>query len=226
MIFSCGGEEPDTDLEIKRSTLVVAADPPGHQFEGAVSVELSTGGPSTIFYTLNGMSPFGSEAIEYRGPIQIEDSVLLTFVAKEGDLWSEPASELYERDDPLVAPDPLLRALTVDDDQIVFSAKRGEAEPMLKSIRLRATGLQPVSLHDIYITINPDSWSFWEEGSFELETQVETPRSLEPGDSLELVVSYVPTETLRTAVLVIESNDQRTLDGVISIDLTGRIWDW
>jgi hypothetical protein len=224
--FGCGGEEPDPDLEIKRSTLIVAAQPPGHTFEESVSVELSTEGPSQIFYTLNGDSPFGDAAILYDGPIVLDENALLTFVAKEGELWSEPVTELYERHEDLVAPDPLPRALWLDDDQLVFSARRGDEGPMRKSVVVRASGIQAVSIHDIYITINPDSWSFWEEGIFQLETAFEAPGRLAPGESIELVVSYIPTETLRTAVLVLESDDQRTMDGVVTIDLTGRIWDW
>ena len=226
IIVGCGGQETDPELEIKRSTLIVSADPPGHTFEESVSVELSTGGPSEIFYTLNGQTPFGDAAIRYESPIVLEENALLTFVAREGELWSEPVTELYERYVDLVAPDPLARALTLDDDQIVFSAQRGDEGPLHKSVHVRASGIQRVAIHDIYLTINSHSWSFWEEGIFGLETGFEAPGYLNPGESIELVVSYIPTETLRTAVLVIESDEQRTTDGVVTIDLTGRIWDW
>jgi hypothetical protein len=195
-------------------------------FLESVTVQLTSPGASQIFYTLDGSPPFGDAAILYQGPLVLQHNALLTFVAQDGDLFSEPVTELYELDENLVAPDPLARALTLDDDQIVFSARRGDEGPLHKSVRVRASGIQRVAIHDIYLTINSDSWSFWEEGIFGLETGFEAPGYLNPGESIELVVSYIPTETLRTAVLVIESDEQRTMDGVVTIDLTGRIWDW
>ena len=188
-------------------------------------MELSAGGQAEIFYTVNGMSPFGEEAIRYDGPILIDQNALLTFVAKDGDLWSEQGTELYELKEDLQAPDLVARALTVDDDNLVYQVSRGEEGPMSKAVTIRSVGLQPVEIQNIYITMNPNSWSFWEEGIFKLETPF-TPGYLNPGESIELVVSYTPTETLRTGLLVIQSNEQRTNDGYVTIGLTGRIWDW
>jgi hypothetical protein len=228
LLLGCGGEETDSDTEIKRSSLFVAADPPGHTFEDSVTVELAAGGPAEIFYTLNGMTPFGDAAIAYSGPIVLDANALLTFVAKDGDLFSEQVTELYELKSDSVAPDMVARALSLDDDQIVFSARRGEANLLEKSVRVRSVGIQQVLIHSIYLDVNPDSWSFWEEGAFTMrdEAELASSRYLKPGESMDLVVRYRPTETLRTAVIVIESDDQRAKDGVLRVGLTGRIWDW
>ena len=228
VIFGCGGEEPDNHTEIKRSSLIVAADPPGHVFEESVTVSLSAGEPAEIFYTLNGMMPFGADAVPYTEPIVLDQNALLTFVAKDGDLWSEQVSELYERKFDLVEPEMVARALSLDDDQIVFSARRGEENVLEKSVRVRSIGIQQVLIQRIYIDVNPDSWSFWEPGAFALQAEAELagPRYLAPGESMDLVVRYRPTETLRTAVIVIESDDQRAKDGILRVGLTGRIWDW
>ncbi len=226
ILSACGGEEPNNPTEIKRSSLTVAADPPGHTFQDSVDVVLTSGGGADIFYTLDGRSPLGSDGTLYQGPIRLDHNVLLTFVAKVGDLWSEQGSELYERQVDTVAPKLQARVLTVDDDNVVFSARRGEDGPMRQSVRLKSVGLQQVHLEGIYVDANPDSWSFWQDGIFEIESPEVIPEYLSPGESIDLVVTYTPTETIRTAMIFVVSDNQRTSDGTVRVNLTGRIWDW
>lgn len=223
---ACGGEEPDHRTEIKRSTLNVAADPPGHTFTDSVWVELESEASAAIYYTLDGTSPAGEDGILYDGPILIEEDALLTFIAVDGDRWSQPVTELYEKDEPLPEPKLLGRALSVDDDTLVFSARGGDPGTMRKTVRVQSVGLQRVRIENIYISFHPESWSFWEEGVFEMESELETPTYLHPGESLELTVTYTPTETIRTGLLVIQSDDQRSEEGYVLIDLMGRIWNW
>lgn len=226
LLGACGGEETDTRTEIKRSTLLVAANPPGHTFSDSVVVELSSEASADIFYTLDGTSPAGQDGMRYDEPIRIDKDALLTFIAVDGERWSAPATELYEKDVPLPEPKILGRALYVDDDNLVFSARRGQPGRMRKTVRVQSVGLQRVRIEDIYVTVHPQSWSFWEEGVFQIESEPETPRYLQPGERMELEVSYAPTETIRTAVLVIQSDEQRSEGGYVLIDLMGRIWDW
>ena len=203
----------------------MTADPPGHTFQDSVDISLTSPETAEIFYTLDGSSP-GEDGIRYRGPITLDHNALLTFVAKDGALWSQQGSELYERKVETVAPELQARVLTVDDDNVVFSARRGEDVLMRRSVRIKSVGLQQVRLEGIFVDANPDSWSFWEPGIFEMESPQVLPEYLAPGESIDLVVTYTPTETLRTAMIFIVSDDQRTRDGTVRVSLAGRIWDW
>ena len=49
---------------------------------------------------------------------------------------------------------------------------------------------------------------------------------LEPGHTLEITVSYQPSQTLESALLIIQSDEQRTTDGVLTAELWGRIFNW
>jgi hypothetical protein len=224
--FSVACGQPPPDGAADRASLLVEADPPGHAFDGAVTVELTSEDGAEIFYTKNGDSPSNERGVPYSGPIQLDHDTLLTFIARDGERWSPPVTELYERVEVLPEPAVLARELRVDDDTLLFSARRGEPGRMSQTVRVQSVGLQDVLVEDIYITIHPESWSFWEEGAFVLETPVATPLYLRPGDGVDLVVSYFPTETIRTALLVVASDDQKHEEGYVLVDLMGRIFDF
>src|SRR5690242_4605278 len=101
-----GGESPD------RSPIEVTADPPGSSFAGSTSIELIASRPAQIFYTFEGQDPMGEGSTLYDGPIGIDRTRLITFLAIGHDgTWSSPKSELYSPLTMLQAPTPLRRAL-------------------------------------------------------------------------------------------------------------------
>ena len=224
-LAACGGTEPEKTTDIKRTSLSVAADPPGHKFSDPITIELASSA-GEIYYTLDGESPAGENGLLYEAPIDLDASAFLTFIAVDGDRYSTPETELYTFEEVPIQPGIPVRALRPDDDSLVFTARRGSPGVMRKTVQIRSVGLQEVTIDDIYVTLNPTSWSFWEEGIFQLEEEIETPKVMFPGETLELTVAYTPTETIRTAALVVVSNDERHEDGVIVVDLMGRIFDW
>lgn len=225
-LVACGGEETPSSTESRRSALLVSANPPGGTYTEALEVTLDSGGVGDIYYTLDGTSPVGTDALRYEGALQISDQTLLTFTAvTESGVWSEPRKELYVVEPELVAPDPLGRVLSVDDDQIYFSAELGQ-EMLSQTVTVRSTGFDRVRIDRVFLSANPGSSSFFEPGRFDLVGAPTEAMYLDPGATIELTVHYYPTNILRTAAIIIDSNEEKSRDGRVIINVLGRIWDW
>jgi hypothetical protein len=221
----CGGDPSAAGLDAHPGPLEVRADPPGGTFEGALHVEITASAPSRIFYTLDGSPPTGPSALEYDGPVAIEQAALLTFVAvDERGVWSNPRVELYAESRPSTPSAVPRRALALDRDAIFFHVEDGEAAP--ERVRLRSVGLEPVRVLMAGIASHAGGAFFFEDGVFSLENPLPGPVALAPGEALELELRYRPTETLRGAALMVLSEDERTPDGVHVVQLWGRIFGW
>lgn len=229
MTFGCGGlAEEDASFQTKVAPIEVWAVPAGSEFDTSTRVELAVSSPADIFYTLDGTEPSSAAALPYRGPIQLTESTLLSFIAQSpGEVWSVPRAEFYERKLTLDTPRPVQRALTVSNESLFFSAEHGSKEIITKSVFLRSSGLSTVTIKGMVLTGNPAGSSFWKDNAFRFEilTEGQFPLFLPPGRSLELEVSYVPTETLASAAIFVDSDDETSGEELV-IELWGRSIDW
>ncbi len=221
---ACAGEDPGTsDPTVDHAALWVSAQPKGHIFQDAITVRLLSERPSRLFYTIDGTAPTSDSAFEYTEPLEFADeTVLLMFVAQDADgVWSKPQTELYSHDH-VVNPAPLARSIAYNEN-IVFFAPRPDEPYMDKSLKLTSDGTEPVRISRIYISYNPDANAFYNPNSFELLNPLDGVEVLNPGESLELNVRYHSTETIRSASIVVESNDERSRDGQMWTPLWGRV---
>lgn len=222
MAIGCGGS--DTVTLGGDSSLLVAADPPGFTFDTQALVEINSSRPATIFYTLDGTSASSDDALEYFGPIHIDDHTLLSFTAVASDgIWSVPGSELYAKAEIMERPEVAARMLSLGSDSVFFEAKPGEAGPIIKSIGIRSTGTQPVRIQSIALGANPIGAAYFDPNAFEI-LEAHAPITLAPGEATVVKVSYMPTRTLRAAAIMIASDEQRN-DGQTIIELWGRQGD-
>jgi hypothetical protein len=220
--FACGGEPAALDIE--GEPLMVAAVPPSSSFEGVTTVSLESSRPATIYYSLKGEDPFGEDGHLYTGPIEIADSTLVTFIAIGHDgVWSQPGTELYSPVIPLIPPDPIPRSLSIDRDAYFFTVP--DEHEVTTTFLVRSIGFEPVHIERAFIGAHPDGSGFYEEGIFKVETEIE-PMELNPGEQIEIEVSYVPTQTLRGGALIIESNSMRHEEGYVIVQLWGRTISW
>lgn len=225
--LGCGGALPEGDepLVIETNTFRVAADPPGGDFSGPVTVALHAEEPATLFYTTDGHPPT-DDGIEYTGPIEVDDTVMLTFAGVNADgVWSRPVVEYYKRVPLTRPPIETPRILSLSRPQLYFSARTGDGI-LEETVYASSVGTEHVMIHRVYITAAAETGGFYEPGVFRLETPVADSTLLAPGERIELRVSYRPTETLRSASLVFETDDMRTETGAHEIRLSGRIFDW
>lgn len=224
----CGGEfaepQPNAPQVVLRSMPVIA-DPRGHEFEGATEVTLQAPDDSSaqIFFTTDGSPASGETAQLYQGPIVMTETTLLSFIARtREDIWSESGSELYVAAQPELQTSADPRVLKSDPESLFFVWRPGERTPMRRVITVRSTGERPVQINKIALGLNPNGEAFWEGGAFLLASGTE-PRVLLPGSSFDITVVYEPTRTLRSASIIIES-DQSDQD--MLIELWGRISPW
>ncbi len=216
---SCGGEAGDFGGTVE--PVQVWAEPSGRRFDEGLEVKLRSAGAVEIYFTRDGSSPTREDASEYTGPIWLEQSSLLTFVAVGPDgRTSALSTELYQRNPVRTPYRPPARGLEVSTDVLFFLADPEETE-LEQTIHVRSVGLDPVGIHGI--TIVPRG-AYFEPGVFTVSPA--EPTRLAPGDRLELVVRYRTTPMLRTAALVLDSDDERALDGRWEISLGGRIGFW
>ncbi|MEL6189520.1 MAG: chitobiase/beta-hexosaminidase C-terminal domain-containing protein [Myxococcota bacterium] len=218
-LLACGGDPSAKD---EAHAPVVVALPGSMAFDAPLEVRLEADVPASIFYTLDGTSPNGADAQVYEGPLQVAETTLLSFVARsdESGLWSGRGSELYEHVPAVIPFRPLERALEISEDVVFFAAEIGD-EVMEETIHVHSVGLQPVRVDAIFIGAQG---AFHEPGVFEIEVPAVT--SLAPGAMLDILVRYHVTSTLRTAELVLETNDLKPKDGRWSILLGGRQASW
>ena len=221
----CGGEEAPTPTKI--TPLEVAANPPGRTFqEMTTTVELAASRPAEIFYTIDGQDPIGASALVYTGPLVLEQNTLVTFIAvSEDGIWSEPQTERYTFPVEATRVNPVERGLAIDRNNHFFSVEPGNIDRVATTFTLRSVGLRTVNVSNIYIGVNPKGWGFFEDGIFRLEN-TPTELALAPGETLTITLSYQPTQTLRSAALVIESDDLRSEDGYVLVELWGRVITW
>jgi hypothetical protein len=229
-LAACGGEfvepKPEAPNVVLTSNLVVA-DPPGHDFEGETEVRLEAPGSQdmTIYYTLDGSPATGTDALEYGGPIRLTETTLLNFIARDPRLvWSEPRSELYVAQTEPTPVRDVARALVLSRDLVFFAWDPGDDSPMRETIELRASGTEPVHIFRIALGLNPRGQMFWESGAFRIVSGTD-PITLAPGESTTLTIVYEPTATLRSAAVLI-SSDQEMTGGDQLIELWGRVNPW
>lgn len=223
LVSACGGSEVTSEVGL--SGLFVAAEPGGFTFDESALVELSSSRPAEIFYSLDGTTPTEEDGIPYDGPIELSDDTLLNFIAISDDgVWSPPGSELYQVRDLGVAPELVPRLLDLERDVVFFDAEPGRRDRVERSLRLRSRGTDAVSVQRISLTANHMGVGFYEEGVFHIEGGAE-PRLLPGGEHMDIRLSYSPTASFRTAMLVIESDEQRS-NGVQTVELWGRVLDW
>lgn len=226
--FGCGGafpEDEDGPIVVDHETFAVAADPPGGEFSGPITVSLYAEEPATIYYTLDGEAPADS-GVEYEGPIELEGDVMLTFAGvNEEGVWSRSVVEHYMSRGVTGIPSQTPRILSLSRPQLYFSARPGDGL-LHKTVYATSVGTEHVMIHRVRITSARETGGFYEPGVFRLETPVPDSTLLAPGERIELRISYRPTETLRSAALAFETDDMRTETGVHEIRLSGRIFNW
>lgn len=221
-VLACGSEVPPGDEEMM--PLAVAAVPPGSSFEGTTTVALEASRPAQIFYTVSGQDPLGPEGRLYQQPLELQEATLMTFMAISTDgVWSPPVTELYSPTTPLVPPDPVPRSLSINPSSYFFSPPQGEDQPQTSTFVLRSDGFETVHIDKIYIG---SSSAFFESGVFSVDAPALENFDLAPGERLPIDVSYLPTQTLRGAALVIVSNEMKHSGGFIVVELWGRIISW
>jgi hypothetical protein len=219
---SCG-DETTPSRELNDAALSVRAEPPGHTFDGTVRIELAADRPAAIYYTLDGSSPTSETAQLYEHPLDLSEGTLLTFIGVSSDgAWSEPRVELYQQKREQTPTRTPRHALDVSTDAIFFSVE--SEHPPVETVRIRSTGLDRARVDRLELAVNPTGGAFYEQGIFRIRALPALPVSLAPGETLEVELEYQPTATLRSAALVIVSNDERTTDGVHLIQLWGRVF--
>ncbi|MCK6545666.1 chitobiase/beta-hexosaminidase C-terminal domain-containing protein [Myxococcota bacterium] len=222
---ACGGPP---EVDVVRSPLDVAAEPPGHTFEGMTTVELMASRPARIFYTLDGGDPIDADAQVYEGPLGLDHSTLVTFIAEDDDgVWSPPRSELYvPAEVPAETNRVPTRGLRLDRTSYFFAPRSAAEGRVTAEFTVRSVGLRPANVEAVYITANPSGGGSYEPGIFTLEQSEAATGALAPGEERTFVVAYTPTTTIRGAALVIVSDDRSSSDGVLVADLWGRIMVW
>ncbi len=228
-LVGCGGFEeppPPQAPDVHASPLMVRADPPGHEFSGATIVRLRPmAGSVDIFYTVDGAPATAGHATPYTGALELESTTLLNYIARDANgAWSAPGSELYVSKPPATEVKNARRGLRHDPEMVFFAWKPGDPVPMREVITLTAFGEEPVTIASIRLVRNPGGQFFWEAGAFELELPEERP-TLQPGESMQLEVSYEPTSSFRSAAIEVRSDDDRS-EGRKLIEVWGRSSAW
>lgn len=231
--LACGGplEVPDSELTINGSALEVWAEPSSTEFETSTEVVLNTSEPgSQIYFTVDGSDPSGGEALPYGEPLALDRSTLVTFIAKTPDgVWSKPRSEFYVfKQDSSGGSAPLDRDLWLESRSLFFAARVGSKDWVVRRLKLKSSGLQRLTIAGMLMTPNPSGRSFYQPGSFSYEIltdQTQFPIHLVSGETLELEITYRPTETFSSAAIVIESDSERE-SGRHLVELWGRVVAW
>jgi hypothetical protein len=219
---ACGGSQRAPE---KKQPLEVAANPPGFTFDHSTTVALVASRPAKILYTLNGDDPTGPTAQVFDQPFELTDSTLVSFIATSNDgVWSPARAEQYVpapemNTQPAIIP----RGLLADENNHFFAPRDGD--PTQTAVfHVRSIGIETVHIQSIQINDNPHGTSFYEDGVFQFVGDVQ-PLDLPSGQTLTLTVSYTPTQTLRSAAIVIQSDEQRDAGGLLIIELWGRIFN-
>ncbi len=210
--------------EVSASQALVRASPPGGEFAGQTTVELLSMVPAAveIFYTTDGSPATSEGALPYRGPIQLDGTTLLSFIAKGANgAWSVPGTELYVSKATPVGVKPVARAIRLTPSDVVFFAWRpGDPVPMEQVVRAVSVGTEAVHIDAVELGDNQNGQFYSDPSAFDVS--VEGSALLYPGQAISIHVKYSPTETLRSAQITIRSNELQR-DGRTSFELWGRI---
>ncbi len=227
IVSACGGEEGQlgpTSSDVS-GPLAVHAEPEGGDFVDGTTVELKSNAPARVLFTTDGSEPNEQHGTLYTQPIHLDSSTLLSFIAiSDADVWSPPAAELY-----MISPTPAAlqlppREISVDRDAIFFAVRGGDTEQQHQTIRITSIGTDPVTIREVKLDANPKGVAFWEDGVFSIESTFQ-PIRLEHGRSIEVDIGYTPRSTLRSAALVIVSDEQQA-GGTTLVELWGRVFNW
>jgi hypothetical protein len=224
--LACGTPDEPDEMAMGQE-LSVQAIPEGQAFSDQLEVLLVSSLPAKIFYSTDGTQPSAnsSSAIPYTGPITLTEQTLLSFVAVEEDgSWSRSQEELYIKNDTRPPPSPAPRMLDMTAQTLFFEGQPGSSDPVYKTVALRSIGTQAVNIISIRLQSNPNESIFYDPDAFDITSEIPTG-SLAPGESIIIEIMYIPSETLRSDVLRISSNEQRN-GGQQQIELWGRIADW
>ena len=210
--------------EVSASQALVRASPPGGEFAGQTTVELLSMVPAEveIFYTTDGSPATSEGAVPYTGPIKLDGTTLLSFIAKGANgAWSVPGTELYVSKATPVGLKPVARALRLTPSDVVFFAWRpGDPVPMEQVVRAVSVGTEAVHIDAVELGDNQNGQFYSDPSAFDVS--VEGSALLYPGQAISIHVKYSPTETLRSAQITIRSNELQR-DGRTSFELWGRI---
>src|SRR5262249_37488978 len=115
----------------------------------------------------------------------------------------------------------LPRSLAINPNSFFFTPGPGSSDPESAAFMLRSTGFETVHVSQVFIA-GQEGYGFYEENVFTLAEDL-CEFDLAPGDMKVISVRYTPTQTLRGAALWIVSNEMSHTDGVMSVELWGRI---
>ena|GEM_PF-2967781 len=225
LCLACG--EDQTESKNQEGELFVQAIPEGQDFTDELEINLVSSYPATIYYTTDGTQPSGDSGDSeiFTGPIRINSQTLLSFVAvSDTGTWSPTVEELYKKIDNRPPPMPAPRMLDLTANTIFFEGKPGQSDPVVRSVLLRSIGTETVNVRSIRLQSNPRESMFYDPDAFEIISDFREG-ILAPGDSTLIELQYFPSETLRSDVLRISSDEQRNA-GEQSVELWGRIADW
>ncbi|NJK88067.1 MAG: hypothetical protein HC923_00870 [Myxococcales bacterium] len=218
------GDGSDAAPDEDTLPLSVWSDPGARDFEDPLTVVLVASREARIFYTRDGAAP-SSSSLEYKGPIRLTDSTLLTFIAvDESQRRSAPATEYFRWVDdrrPAIVLPP--RHLEVSPDRLLFLPAAGVTSEQ-KIVELRSVGTEAVTVLGLSIQPAPGATTAsWDPEAFRLVAESTDP-VLEPGEVLRLEVTYETTRTTRSAIMVLNTDAQNTTDGTFVLPLFGRLF--
>jgi hypothetical protein len=224
LLAACGASEGDLPPAPFDSSLPVIAAPRGTVFSQPIKVSLKDTQGSRIYYTIDGMMPTDTSAVPYEGPIELESTTLLQFVARLPDgRWSPAGRELYTYDPGLpVIAEPEHRGRLRPGDILFFAWRSGDPVPMTDVVEIASVGRRPLVVRRLELLPNPAGAFFFDANAFEIPT-LDEPVILAPGTSMQLTIRYRPTPTLRSVVLRVVCDSD---DGPLDLELWGRISPW
>lgn len=225
LFFGCGEEQ--TESANSQGELFVQAIPSGQDFSEEIEVNLVSSYPATIYYTTDGTQPSGDSGNSkmFTGPIKLNAQTLLSFVAvSDAGTWSPTIEELYKKLDNRPPPAPAPRMLSLTAETLFFEGKPGQSDPVIRTVLLRSIGTETVNVRSIRLQSNPRESMFYDPDAFEILSEFREGL-LAPGESTLIELQYIPSETLRSDVLRISSDEQRDA-GEQTVELWGRIADW
>jgi hypothetical protein len=213
-------------MKVNASSLSVSAQPPGYDFENQTQVTLAPSKPANIYYTTDSSAPSDKNGSLYQGPITLTTSTLLSFIAVSDDgIWSKPVAELYSLmpAPPTVSQAP--RLLKTDPDSLVFTVAPVDRDvPQQQQLRIESFGSSPVTIQSITLDANPKGTAFWDPTAFSLGA-LTLPTTLVPGQQLEIDVTYMPSDSFKSAAVMIQS-DENPNSGSRMVEVWGRILNW
>ncbi|MFO0726175.1 MAG: chitobiase/beta-hexosaminidase C-terminal domain-containing protein [Myxococcota bacterium] len=203
---------------------MVRASPPGGEFAGSTTVQLLSmvSDQVEIFYTTDGSPATSKDAKPYDGPLTFDGTTLLSYIAKAPDgTWSSPTTELYVAKNAPASLRAVARAIRLQPDDVIFFAwKAGDPIPSEQVVHAVSVGTEPVAIQRVELGTDPQGGFFSDPSAFGVT--VTGPSLLLPGESIEIRVSYTPSEKLKSAQITIFSNELQG-NGTTPLELWGRI---